>query len=245
MDWFRYYHGAPYDPKLTMIAKNIGVKRCEMTAFWDCILDRASQNSPRGSIAGIDLDIISFSQDISKDTLQKMLDALIEKGVIGGDFVCSWEKRQPKREDHSTDRVRVYRKNNSLKYNDSHANETHGNAVKRSETPEREREEREEKERKKEKGNPSDSNSRGTRFLDKSLSLPWKEFCIQKRPSLDPEEIFQSFKDYWISQPGAKGIKLDWEATWRNWVRNQRDGGQQKQNLFTRNEPPKTNVKTL
>ena len=28
------------------------------------------------------------------------------------------------------------------------------------------------------------------------------------------------FKDYWISQAGQKGVKLDWFATWRNWVRS-------------------------
>lgn len=27
------------------------------------------------------------------------------------------------------------------------------------------------------------------------------------------------FRDYWIAQPGQKGVKLDWPATWRNWVR--------------------------
>ena len=33
MDWFRYHHGTPQDAKLTMIAKKIGVRRCEMTAL--------------------------------------------------------------------------------------------------------------------------------------------------------------------------------------------------------------------
>lgn len=28
------------------------------------------------------------------------------------------------------------------------------------------------------------------------------------------------FRDYWTAQPGQKGVKLDWNATWRNWVRN-------------------------
>lgn len=28
------------------------------------------------------------------------------------------------------------------------------------------------------------------------------------------------FRDYWNSQPGQKGIKTDWQATWRNWCRN-------------------------
>lgn len=29
----------------------------------------------------------------------------------------------------------------------------------------------------------------------------------------------ETFKDYWIGVPGQKGIKLDWPATWRNWIR--------------------------
>lgn len=28
------------------------------------------------------------------------------------------------------------------------------------------------------------------------------------------------FRDYWSAQPGQKGVKLDWPATWRNWCRN-------------------------
>jgi len=27
------------------------------------------------------------------------------------------------------------------------------------------------------------------------------------------------FRDFWTAQPGAKGCKLDWPATWRNWCR--------------------------
>lgn len=28
------------------------------------------------------------------------------------------------------------------------------------------------------------------------------------------------FRDYWVSAAGAKGVKLDWPATWRNWARH-------------------------
>ena len=28
-----------------------------------------------------------------------------------------------------------------------------------------------------------------------------------------------SFRDYWAGVPGSKGVKLDWEGTYRNWVR--------------------------
>lgn len=29
----------------------------------------------------------------------------------------------------------------------------------------------------------------------------------------------ERFRDYWTAQPGAKGCKTDWAATWRNWAR--------------------------
>jgi hypothetical protein len=49
-----------------------------------------------------------------------------------------------------------------------------------------------------------------------------QDFCQTSRPDLNTQEVADGFRDYWISQPGAKGKKLDWSATWRNWVRNQR-----------------------
>lgn len=33
-------------------------------------------------------------------------------------------------------------------------------------------------------------------------------------------EEAHKFRDYWNAQPGQKGVKLDWPATWRNWCRN-------------------------
>jgi len=29
----------------------------------------------------------------------------------------------------------------------------------------------------------------------------------------------ERFRDYWIAKPGKDGVKLDWAATWRNWMR--------------------------
>ena len=33
----------------------------------------------------------------------------------------------------------------------------------------------------------------------------------------------EKFLDYWHAQPGARGVKLDWFATWRNWIRKARE----------------------
>jgi hypothetical protein len=53
---------------------------------------------------------------------------------------------------------------------------------------------------------------------DFSFPKEWEQFCQQTRPELSPVKTFDQFKDYWVSQP--KGTKLDWFATWRNWVRS-------------------------
>lgn len=49
-------------------------------------------------------------------------------------------------------------------------------------------------------------------------------FCRTKRPDLDPAEVAEKFRDHWHGQPGAKGRKADWSATWRNWVRGEKPG---------------------
>lgn len=64
--------------------------------------------------------------------------------------------------------------------------------------------------------------NRGTR-LPTELEIPsdYVLFCRQERQDLDPHKVWQHFKDYWTAQPGQKGVKTDWAATWRNWVRRQ------------------------
>lgn len=36
---------------------------------------------------------------------------------------------------------------------------------------------------------------------------------------LNPNTEYEKFRDYWKAKPGKAGIKLDWNATWRNWWR--------------------------
>ncbi|PRA53850.1 hypothetical protein CQ062_13610 [Ochrobactrum sp. MYb68] len=36
----------------------------------------------------------------------------------------------------------------------------------------------------------------------------------------DAHREADKFRDYWNSQPGQRGVKLDWPATWRNWCRS-------------------------
>jgi len=68
---------------------------------------------------------------------------------------------------------------------------------------------------------PIEKKTLGKRLAsDFSFPLEWEQFCQQTRPELSPVKTFDQFKDYWIAQAGQKGVKLDWFATWRNWVRS-------------------------
>ena len=65
--------------------------------------------------------------------------------------------------------------------------------------------------------------TKGSRLsADFVLPEDWIAFCQQERQDLNPQKVFDGFKDYWVAKAGAAGVKLDWLATWRNWVRNQR-----------------------
>ncbi|MEE8284224.1 MAG: hypothetical protein V3R63_04480 [Alphaproteobacteria bacterium] len=73
----------------------------------------------------------------------------------------------------------------------------------------------------------SRKSSAATRLPDEDTDpwpLPaiWAAFAAAHRPELDPAELAATFADYWRGVPGTKGVKRDWFATWRNWVRRER-----------------------
>ncbi len=66
---------------------------------------------------------------------------------------------------------------------------------------------------------------RGSRLpADWTLPPEWRAWALDNQPTWTPEhcqQIAETFRDYWISVPGQRGTKLDWFATWRNWVRKE------------------------
>lgn len=73
---------------------------------------------------------------------------------------------------------------------------------------------------------PSAKSPRGTSLRsDWQLPDDWKAWATKERPDIDVVTVAESFRDYWVAKPGKEGRKSDWQATWRNWVRNQRSAG--------------------
>lgn len=60
----------------------------------------------------------------------------------------------------------------------------------------------------------------GTRLpKDWTPSPALAEWTRREAPAAANPTELETFRDYWTAQPGTRGRKLDWDATWRNWAR--------------------------
>jgi hypothetical protein len=53
------------------------------------------------------------------------------------------------------------------------------------------------------------------------------------------------FRDHWKQQPGSKGVKLDWDAAWRNWIRRSAEYGAKNNGRRTVHDAAKDLTRTL
>jgi hypothetical protein len=63
---------------------------------------------------------------------------------------------------------------------------------------------------------------RGTRLAPEWI--PPRDLIDQMRvecPGVDLEAAHRKFIDYWTDQPAAKGLKVSWTGTWKNWMRRE------------------------
>lgn len=77
---------------------------------------------------------------------------------------------------------------------------------------------------------PTKQPQRGTRLPDHfkldQATIGWT--LNQPNPhKINPNNEYEKFCDYWKAKPGKAGIKLDWNATWRNWWRKALEYAQQ------------------
>ena len=57
---------------------------------------------------------------------------------------------------------------------------------------------------------------------DFTVTKEMAEWAREKAPTCGTAD-HEAFCDYWRGIPGAKGRKLDWVATWRNWMRREHE----------------------
>jgi hypothetical protein len=70
--------------------------------------------------------------------------------------------------------------------------------------------------------------AKGSRLPDDWLLPPswatWADgHCKARDKRLDIGLEADRFRDHWLAASGARGVKRDWQATWRNWIRKALD----------------------
>ncbi len=194
--WFRLYSEFAHDPKIQMLPEAMQ-RRYVMLMCLKCSETLETLHETE----------IAFQLRLSEAELIETKQLFVSKNFIDKQWnLLNWDKRQFV-SDSSTMRVRKYR---DKKKQPSNANETlqkrQSNAIDTDTDTE---------------SNKKEKKTLGKRLAnDFTFPIEWEQFCQQTRPELSPVQTFDKFKDYWIAQAGQKGVKLDWFATWRNWVRN-------------------------
>lgn len=62
------------------------------------------------------------------------------------------------------------------------------------------------------------------------------EYCKTNRPELQVQQVAINFRDYWL---GSGKTKVDWSATWRTWVRNEKQQARASPGYQTREDKTK------
>lgn len=57
-----------------------------------------------------------------------------------------------------------------------------------------------------------------------------------KFPSVDLCAEYECFCDYWHAKAGSNAVKVDWDATWRNWIRRAAERASTANGRLTRTE---------
>jgi len=223
--WFRLWTDMVNDPKWRTISRVSKQEISRVIAVALHMMTCASNATERGHIEGWSDEDIATALDIDIEDIEAIRGAM-QGRFLNGNYLTGWEKRQPKREredDTAADRKRAQREREREGKNVT-PQEQQENAVTPCHTMSHHVTPREEEIREEEKKSKSKAETqRATR-----LPADWQpsdadfEFCKAERPDLHVGETAARFRDYWHGIGGQKGCKLDWSATWRNWVRNER-----------------------
>lgn len=133
-DWVRLWHDMPTDPKWRTIARKSGQRVGDVIAVFNFLMVNASSNAvKRGTLCGFDIEDVATALDLSDADVQAIINAMQGK-VLDGDELTGWERRQPKREDNSSGRVKAYRERKRSEHDADERDGTQANAVKRNVT---------------------------------------------------------------------------------------------------------------
>ena len=135
--WLRLWVDMPNDPKWRTIARSSKQTISSVLAVYLHILVIGSNANERGRTQGLCSEDIGSALDLETDQVDSILCAMQGK-VLDGDYITGWEKRQPIREDGSSERGKAHREAKKLASNaterTANALRTQANATERKQT---------------------------------------------------------------------------------------------------------------
>ena len=109
--WVRLWVDMPTDPKWRTISRVSGQSISLVIAIFNFLLVSAANASERGRTqanAPNAVEDISSALDEKEENVRSVIEAM-QGRVLDGDFLTGWKKRQPKREDSSSERAKEWR----------------------------------------------------------------------------------------------------------------------------------------
>jgi len=223
----------------------------------------ANEQPNRGSIAGFNPQIVASFCRVAVDEVRRVIQALRELGILLGERIAKWTKRQVEKDQALSPgaaRTRKWRRDKSDDARQTALDFEASPSVTRAVTVmapiEREIQEKEESPscvlpqggettpapsviqisdyRQKESAR---GRSRGSR-----ISVDWEcspeDHAFAGQRGLDPADTAADFRDYWLAESGSRAIKHDWSAAFKHWCRNAERGAGGGGFSRNRNQPP-------
>lgn len=106
--WVRLWHDMPTDPKFRSIARAAKQPLTAVVAVYVFMLTDASANAAERGRTQANDETIASALDLDDEAVAAIRKAM-QGRVLDGGALTGWEKRQPKREDGSPDRAKVWR----------------------------------------------------------------------------------------------------------------------------------------
>jgi hypothetical protein len=232
--WVRLWDDMPTDPKWRVVARRSGRQLPEVLAVFVFMMTNAGANATeRGRMTNWSDEDVGAALDMDAEHVTSIREAMQGK-TLDGDKLSGWDRRQPKREDNSSERARAWREEQNRKREEEKENErarTQPNAEKHPDA---------------DADADAEPEELNTKITDNSLgglvaspTAPRKAKRAKARSQIDENaqpdekdhvtaaehglsaELFRSewrkFRDHHLAHGS---LFSDWHAAWRKWCGN-------------------------
>jgi hypothetical protein len=214
MNWLCWHVGTVTDPKFRVIAKLAHTQTGCVIAVWAYLLELAGGTKERGSIASYDADCAEEALGFTASEIEAVIVAMRDKGMIEGDHIAKWKDRQNLT---NAERAKEWRKSKAERNEQTDVREHTRPFANATDI---------------QTDTHTDIQTKKEIEAAPPTAAPRPKACrLSDDWNPEPEDFpaeqiareLPKFRDFWKAKSGRDATKLDWQATWRNWLRRSDD----------------------